>query len=92
MIGATKENEALKKAALGGVEVLIKNELDQELIAKLQWCIGSYESDLNPVGVYEFSKETFDKLTKYKSKNPKKVTKKVLDSLEKSLKAVEKTL
>lgn len=92
MVGATKENEALKKAAQGGVEVLIKNDIDQELTAKLQWCIGSYEYDLNPVGVYEFSKETLDKLTAYKNDNPKKVTKKVLDTLSKSIKAVEKSL
>jgi hypothetical protein len=56
-----------------------------DLQSKLEYCIGSYDHDKNPSGLVEYGKIALKKLTALKEKSPKKVTKKVLTDLEKSL-------
>jgi hypothetical protein len=70
------------------VSVVIE-KLDVEAFAdlksKLDFCVGSYDYDKNPAGLYEFGKKALEDLTAYKVENPKKVNKKLLTALEKAL-------
>lgn len=81
------ENEKLRTACVKAVETFqkINDEANAEIQSKLEFCIGSYDFDKNPVGLYEFGKKAVKILTKIKEKNTKKVTKKVIDDLEKAL-------
>ena len=64
----------------------IADPKNAEIEAKLEYVIGSYDFDKNPVGLYEIGKLALTKLTKIKEKNTKLVTKKLLTDLEKALK------
>jgi len=79
--------ENLRNACEAATQVFAKLNIEEyaELQSKLEYCIGSYDYDKNPVGLYEFGRVAFDQLTAYKAQNPRKVNKKIITSLEKSL-------
>jgi glycerophosphoryl diester phosphodiesterase len=66
-------------------------QLDSEgfkhIIEKLDYLIVSFNADKNPVGLYEVGEEALEALKQYKEKNTRKVAQKLLDSLDKALKA-----
>ncbi len=70
--------EALKKLQELGIE--------QQLQSDLAWCIGSYNHDKNPSGLYEMAGRALDVLTAEKNKKTKGVTVKLVGDLEKALK------
>ncbi len=53
--------------------------------SKLEYVIGSYRFDQNPVGLYEIGAMALTKLKKYKEKKPRQVSKKLIDELEKAI-------
>lgn len=72
----TTSEAALKKLKELGV--------DSQLQADLEWCIGSYKADKNPIGLYEMARRA---LTVFKeNKNAKGVTAKLINDLEKVVK------
>lgn len=82
------KNEKLKnacKAALLALQKLGNSEYD-DLRSKLEFVIGSYEFDKNPIGLYEFGEKALKVLSDLKKKNPKKISKKVITDLETGLK------
>ena len=81
------ENEKLRNACAKAVETFqkIDDKANTEIQSTLEFCIGSYDFDQNPVGLNEFGKKAVKILTKIKEKSPKKVTKKVIEDLEKAL-------
>ena len=81
------ENEKLRNACLQSAETFkkIDNPKYAELQAKLEYVVGSYDFDKNPVGLYEIGNLALPVLTKIKEKETKKVTKKLLTDLEKAL-------
>lgn len=80
-------NENLKKNCESAVLAFQKLNKDEfiDLQSKLEWCLGSYEYDKNPEGLFEYSIKSLDTLKKVKTKEPRKVTKKVIDGLEKAI-------
>lgn len=55
--------------------------IDNQLQADLEWCLGSYKADNNPVGLYEMAKRA---LVVFKdNKSTKGVTAKLISDLEK---------
>ena len=82
------KSEKLKnacKAALLAFQKLGNSEYD-DIRSKLEFVIGSYEFDKNPVGLYEFGENALKVLNEVKKKNPRKISKKVITDLETSLK------
>jgi hypothetical protein len=63
----------------------IKNPEFHEIMAKLEFVIGSYNYDKNPVGLIEFGKVALEMLKEVKKKSPKKFNKDVIVKLEESL-------
>jgi len=57
----------------------------REIISKLQFCIGSFNFDKNPSGLFEYGYEALNMLKDIKKKNPRKVNKNVITSLEEGL-------
>ena len=87
----TKINELLKEACVEAISAIDKTkEADFALVkSKLEYVIGSYEFDKNPVGLHEIGKKAYADLVEYKDANPKKVTKKSLDFISKAIKSFE---
>ena len=57
--------------------------IDNQLQADLEWCLGSYKADNNPVGLYEMAKRA---LVVFKdNKSTKGVTAKLISDLEKAV-------
>lgn len=81
------KSEKLKNACKAALVALQKvgNSDHEDLRSKLEFVIGSYEYDKNPVGLYEFGEKALKVLNDVKTKNPKKISKKVITDLETSL-------
>ncbi len=56
-----------------------------EIKSKLEYCIGSYDHDKNPVGLLEYGEVALNELKAFKASNPRKVNRKVIENLEKFL-------
>lgn len=81
------KSEKLKDACQLAMDTLkkLKNPQFNEIISKLEFVIGSYNYDKNPVGLIEFGKIALAMLKEVKKKNPKKFSKEVINKLEASL-------
>ncbi|MFW6371966.1 MAG: hypothetical protein ACOC10_12255 [Bacteroidota bacterium] len=71
-------------AASGAFEK-IGGEEHKDIRSKLDYCVGSYDYDRNPVGLMEFGGKALEILKEAKLRNPRKVNKKVIADLEKWL-------
>lgn len=70
--------EALKKlAALG---------LEEQLQRDMEWCLGSYRADRNPVGLYQTAEKALNVFRTEKEKKTKGVTARLINDLEKAVK------
>jgi hypothetical protein len=78
------KTEKFRNACEAAVQVFDKIKVDQycELQSKLTYCIGSYDYDKNPSGLYEYGKIALEELKAFKASNPRKVNKKVIADLE----------
>ena len=87
-----KVNEKLVTSCNGAVAVFEKLKMDEykELNSKLIWCLGSYQNDKNPEGLIETGAMALNALKEFKTKNPRKVNKKVIDNLEKVISGYSK--
>jgi len=61
-------------------------DLEPQLQADIEWCLGSYRSDGNPTGLYEMAEKALFVLNIEKEKKTKGVTAKLTGDLEKALK------
>jgi hypothetical protein len=88
---ANEINDKLRNECQYALELLekLKHPETAELQAKLAWCIGSYDYDKNPSGLTEFGGMALKALTRIKDKTPKKVSKKLLDSLDAAIRNYE---
>jgi hypothetical protein len=84
-------NEKLRNECQNALETLEKLNVQEtaELQAKLAWCIGSYDYDQNPSGLSEFGSMALSALNKIKEKNPRKVSKKLIDGLDGAIRNYE---
>ncbi len=81
------KTENLRNACVAASQVFAKINQGRyiDLQSKLEYCIGSYDYDKNPVGLYEFGEIAIAELKSFKEQNPRKVNKKIIADLEKSL-------
>ena len=71
-----------------GETVLQKLEslnLNQRLQSELQWCLGSYKHDKNPVGLLEKLSEALPLFKAEQAKKTKGITAKLIGDIEKAL-------
>ena len=66
--------EALKKLQTLGIE--------NQLQADIEWCLGSFSYDHNPVGLYQTAKKALAVFSGIKKKEPKKVPAKLIQDLQ----------
>ena len=78
----------ITKAILTGEK--IGDEKYYDIRSKLEFVLGSFGFDGNPVGLNEYARKSSDLLKKYKTKHPRKVSKKLIDSIDKAVASFNK--
>ncbi len=83
-----KQNQKIEKACEAALEKFQKMDLDKfsDIQSKLEYVLGSYRYDGNPVGLYEIGDQALKALKKIKKEKPRLVSQKIVDDLEKALK------
>ena len=86
-------NQKLEKACKDALAQFEKigDEKYYDIRSKLEFVLGSFGFDGNPVGLHEFAKKSSEELKKYKKQNPKKVSQKLVDSIDKAVENYEKS-
>lgn len=76
---------SIEKACEDALKKLQAVGLDAQLQRDIQWCLGSYNADKNPAGLYEMAQRALQVFQAAKEKKTKGITSKVTDDLEKVL-------
>lgn len=79
--------DSVEKVGEEALKTLQTLGLDQQLQSDLAWCLGSYRSDKNPVGLYDTLERALVIFNAEKAKKTKGLTVKQVGDLEKVLKA-----
>ena len=75
----------IEKACVEAKQKLETLGVEQTIQEELAWVIGSYNYDSNPVGLYEIGGKALVALKEVKKGSPRKVSKKLIDTLEKAI-------
>ncbi len=78
---------AIEKVSEQVLSKLQALNLEAGLQADIQWCLGSYRHDKNPVGLFEMGRKAVPVLKAAAEKNKKSVSAKLIADLEKALKS-----
>ena len=62
--------EKIEKACISAKEKLESLGIEDQIQAELEYVIGSYNFDKNPVGLYEIGGKAFKALEAYKTEHP----------------------
>jgi hypothetical protein len=84
----TKLDQKIVNACESSLEKFKKLGLEKsaDIQSKLEYVLGSYQFDSNPVGLYEIGEKALAELKKIKKAKPRLVAKKLIEDLEKALK------
>jgi hypothetical protein len=76
---------SIEKVSEEALDKLRSLNIELELQNDIEWCLGSYRSDGNPVGLYDMGARTLDVFKSEKEKKTKGITAKMITDLEKAL-------
>ena len=82
---AVSGSQKIEKACENALNKLKELGIDEQLQSDLQWCLGSFRSDNNPVGLYAMADRALTILREEKAKKTKGVTAKMITDLEKAI-------
>ncbi|MBX7126051.1 MAG: hypothetical protein K1X47_10185 [Cyclobacteriaceae bacterium] len=77
--------ESIEKAALLSLSKLQDLNLEHGLQSEIEWCLGSFRADGNPIGLYEKVEATLIVFRAERDKKTKGVTAKLITELETAL-------
>jgi hypothetical protein len=75
----------IEKVSEESLQKLRELNIEQNLQSDIEWCLGSYRADRNPVGLYEVAERALAVFKSEKEKKTKGVTAKLITDLEKAL-------
>lgn len=75
----------IEKACDEALEKLRSLGIDQQLQNDIEWCLGSYRADQNPVGLYGVAERALRVFQEEKAKKTKGITAKMITDLEKAI-------
>lgn len=78
-------SQIIEAASETSLKKLRDLDLDPQLQSEIDWCLASYRSDGNPVGLYQMVERTIGTLKPELAKKTKGVTAKLISDLEKAL-------
>ena len=73
----------IEQISTEALEKLKELGLDEQLQRDLQWCLGSYRADQNPIGLYGTARKALVVFQNEKEKKTKGVTARLIQDLEK---------
>jgi hypothetical protein len=82
---AKASNNDIEKVSGQTLQKLQELGIDEQLQRDIEWCLGSYRSDNNPVGLYDSVKRALVVFRNEKEKKTKGVTAKLISDLEKAV-------
>jgi hypothetical protein len=82
---ATASNNSIEKVSEEALGKLQELGIEEQLQRDLQWCLGSYRADGNPVGLYDTAQQALAVFKNEKEKKTKGVTAKLITDLEKAV-------
>jgi hypothetical protein len=82
---STPKVDLIEKASTQALKTLQALGIEQQLQQDIEWCLGSYQHDKNPSGLYDMTERALIALQEAKSRKAKGVTTKLLGDLEKAL-------
>ena len=82
---AAPSTDKIEKVCQDALEKLKGLGIDQQLQQDIEWCLGSYRADHNPVGLYDMAERALTIFREEKSKKTKGVTAKIITDLEKAV-------
>jgi hypothetical protein len=85
-VKASTTSGDIEKAGNEALGKLRELNIDQQLQNDLEWCLGSYKSDNNPVGLYSMIERAVIIFKEEKAKKTKGITAKLITDLEKVIK------
>lgn len=84
---ASTPGSAIEKACVAAMTKLKALDIEPQLQADIEWCLGSYSHDKNPIGLYEMGERALEVFKSQLEKKRKGVTAKMVADLEKAVKA-----
>ena len=83
----TTLNQKIEKACEASLDKFNKLGLKEyaDTQAKLEYVLGSYRFDGNPVGLFDIGEQALSDLKKIKKDKPRSIAKKLIDDLEKAI-------
>lgn len=82
---AAKKSGNLEQASVAALDKLKSLNIEADLQAQLEWCIGSYRYDQNPIGLIEAVKQSLTVFKAEQAKKTKGVTATFIAGIEKAL-------
>jgi hypothetical protein len=82
---ATSSAGSIEKVCVDALEKLKALNIQQPLQNDIEWCLGSYRSDGNPVGLYDMAERALIVFQEERAKKTKGVSAKTISDLEKVL-------
>ncbi len=88
MMSEVKSNQKIEMACEDALGKFKKISIEKyaDIQSKLEYVLGSYRFDKNPVGLFEIGESALKELKNCKKGKPRLVSKKLIDSLAKALK------
>ena len=83
----TMSVEKVESALVAAKDKMSDLGIDEQMVSEIEWCLGSYAHDGNPEGLFQKAEEAKKVLVEFKKTNSRKVSKKLIEDLEKALKA-----
>lgn len=83
---AAAPSNSIEKVSEDALQKLQELGIDEQLQRDIQWCLGSYRADNNPVGLYGTANKALAVFREEKEKKTKGVTAKLISDLEKAVK------
>lgn len=84
---ASAPESAIEKACLTAMAKLKALNIEPQLQADIEWCLGSFSHDKNPIGLYEMGERALEVFKSQLDKRTKGVTAKMVADLERAVKA-----
>ena len=78
---------SIEKVCEDTLKTLKSLGIEPQLQSDITWCLGSYKTDKNPVGLYEMAGRALAVFQAEKVKKTKGITTKLIDDLEKAAKS-----
>ena len=79
------DNQQIVKACEISLAALAALDIEHALQSEINWCLGSFQNDGNPVGLFQMAERSLVILKAEQLKKTKRVTAKLVGDIEKAL-------